>query len=381
MPPKELPEHAPGRYVPYDRNPYYSPDPLPIDPEIEISTDVRDLAINAAHEIGRVDGISHTVDFSAALYTTLIRIEAVESARIEGADVDYQDVEAYHTRHADTESDVTVEKDLQEAINYEKALTYGLDAIGRDDEITLGLITHLHEMILDGVRNAGDVVGAFRDHMVNLRSPKGGQTPFVPPTPEKVEALMDSLEAYIQEGGAYHPLIDAAVIHYFFETVHPFSDGNGRLGRLLIILFLSSEGFIESPYIYPSAYFNRNKFDYVDKMRSVSEEGAWNDWLAFFLEGLRSQAERSHARTMELIDLQEEYEARYDGETATDRFARQLLRKPYFAPPELIDFLDVSRPTAYSVVENLERDGLVREVTGKENNKQYMAVHVYEILE
>nr|WP_254268328.1 Fic family protein [Halorussus aquaticus] len=98
---------------------------------------------------------------------------------------------------------------------------------------------------------------------------------------------MQSLESYIQMGGQYHPLIDAAIIHYFFEIVYPFSDGNGRLGRLLIILYLASEGYLESPYIYPSAYFNRHKVEYVERMRAVSEEGAWDEWLTFFLEGCK----------------------------------------------------------------------------------------------
>jgi len=124
-------------------------------------------------------------------------------------------------------------------------------------------------------------------------------------------------------GGHYHPLVDAAIIHYFFETVHPFSDGNGRLGRLLIILYLASEGYLESPYIYPSAYFNRHKVEYVEQMRAVSEDGAWDEWLRFFLEGLRSQAEMSYDRTHRLRDLQGRYEKEYSGTTNTDAFARQ----------------------------------------------------------
>ena len=381
MPTRELPDNAPGTYVPYHPNPYYSPEALPVEPKLEISDQTRDLVADAAYQIGRVDGISSTVDFSAVLYTSLIRIEAVESARIEGADVEYQDLEAYHTQHPTGETDPTIEKDLKEALNYENALTYGLDRIESGDSITLPLIKELHSMLLEDVRNDGDVVGDFRDHMVHLASSRSGQRPFVPPTPEGLNGLMQSLESYIQMGGQYHPLIDAGIIHYFFETVHPFSDGNGRLGRLLIILYLTSEGYLESPYIYPSAYFNRHKVEYVERMRAVSEEGAWDEWLMFFIEGLRSQAETSYTRTQQLQELQERYENEYSGNTTTDAFARQLLQYPYFTAPDLVEYLDVSRRTAYKIVGDLEADGLIEEVTGKERGKEYKAVDVFDILE
>jgi Fic family protein len=217
--------------------------------------------------------------------------------------------------------------------------------------------------------------------MVHLPSPRSGQQPFVPPPPQRLGDLMQSLASYLQMGGQYHPLVDAAIIHYFFETVHPFSDGNGRLGRLLIILYLTSEGYLESPYIYPSAYFNRHKVEYVERMRAVSEEGAWEAWFEFFLEGLRSQAEQSYSRTHQLRELQERYETEYSGSTATDRFARQLLEYPYFTAPDLVEYLDVSRRTAYKVVDELESDGLIEEVTGKERGKEYKAVDVFDILQ
>ncbi|MFP8958896.1 Fic family protein [Natrialbaceae archaeon A-CW3] len=381
MPTRELPDGAPGKYVPYHPNPYYSPEALPIEPKLEISDQTHDLVADAAYQIGRVDGISSTVDFATVLYTSLIRIEAVESARIEGADVAYQDLEAYHTQHTSGETDTTIEKDLREALNYENALTYGLDKIEGGESITLSLIKDLHSMLLEDVRNDGEVVGDFRDHMVHLTRPRSGQRPFVPPTPEVLAGLMQSLESYIQMGGQYHPLVDAAIIHYFFETVHPFSDGNGRLGRLFIILYLASEGYLESPYIHPSAYFNRHKVEYVERMRAVSEEGEWEEWFTFFLEGLRSQAENSYDRTHQLRKLQERYEVEYSGTTNTDKFAQQLLQYPYFRPPDLLEYLDVSRRTAYKIVDDLEEDGLIEEVTGKQRGKEYKAVDVFDILE
>lgn len=374
-----LPEDAPGTYVDYHPRPYYQPDPLPPEPRIDLPEGTRELLTETAYQLGRVDGISSTVDFAAVLYTTLIRMEAVESARIEGADVEYQDIAAFHTTRADSETKPQ-QKDLREVLNYEEALLYGIDRIEGGEEITLELITTLHEMLLDGVRNEGDLVGEFRDHMVRLNSPNSATDPFIPPSETALDELMGSLEVYIQTDGEYHPLVDAAVIHYFFETVHPFSDGNGRLGRLLIILYLLAQGYIESPYIYPSAYFNRHKVEYVETMRAVSESGAWVDWIEFFLEGLRTQAAESSDRTWALKELQSEYEATYTGSTATDTFARTLLEIPYFTATDIVEELDVSRATAYSVIENLENEGLIREVTGNEWGREYKAVDVFDVL-
>lgn len=378
---KPLPEDAPGRYVDSHPRPYYSPEPLPPEPKLEIPDATHELVTDTAYQIGRVDGISSTVDFAAVLYTTLIRIEAVESARIEGAEVDLQEVAAFHTKHGERDDGKSIRKDLREVLNYEEALLYGIDSIDAGNDITCELLCHLHERLLDDVRNEADVVGAFRDHMVRLSSPTAAAEPFVPPVHTALDELMESLEAYIQTGGQYHPLVDAAIVHYFFETVHPFSDGNGRLGRLLIILYLIDNGYLESPYIYPSAYFNRHKVEYVERMRAVSESGAWIEWIEFFLEGLRSQASGSYDRTLALKDLQSEYEQAYAGTTSTDRFARRLLEIPYFTANDITDALDVSRATAYNVIENLEADGVIEETTGGEWGQEYKAVEVFERFE
>jgi len=378
---KMLPEDAPGTYVDYHPRPYYSPEPLPPTPKIEISDETHDLVTDAAYHIGRVDGISSTVDFAAVLYTALIRIEAVESARIEGAEVDLQEVAAFHTKHEDRADSKPIKKDLREALNYETALLYGIDHVDAGGDITRALIFRLHELLLDGVRNEGVVVGGFRDHMVRLNSPNPAKEPFVPPIAAAINGLMESLEAYIEAGGAYHPLVDAAITHYFFETVHPFSDGNGRLGRLVIILYLIDNGYLESPYIYPSAYFNRHKVEYVETMRAVSEEGAWIEWIDFFVGGLRSQAIESYDRTLALKTLQSEYERTYSGKTSTDRFARKLLEIPYFTANDITTELDVSRATAYNVIENLEADGIIEETTGAEWGQEYKAVDVFEQFE
>ncbi|ELZ96094.1 filamentation induced by cAMP protein Fic [Haloferax mucosum ATCC BAA-1512] len=335
---------------------------------------------DATFQLGRIDGISPAVDFSPVLYTSLIRLEAVETAEIEGADVDVDEVYAYHTQSKSTET-IDVSRDLQEVLNAERALQDGFKAIKSGNPITLGLLKSLHKTLLGGVRNEGDVVGDWRDSDVRIPSPRGSQPPFVPPPHSKVPELMDSLEAYIQMGRQHHPLIDLAIAHYQFETIHPCSDGNGRLGRILIVLQLHEAGYLSDPYLYPSAYFNRNKQEYVEKMRAVSEEGNWRDWVLFFVEGIEEQAQDSYKRTFELIGLRREYEKQYPNKKTSHKLARGLFDLPYFTASEVEERFDVSGQTAYNAIEELEDEGLIVEVTGKKRNQEYKAVDIFDILE
>jgi len=192
---------------------------------------------------------------------------------------------------------------------------------------------------------------------------------------------MDSLEAYIQMDGEYHSLVDLAITHYQLETIHPCSDGNGRLGRILIVLQLHKAGYLSEPYLYPSAYFNRNKQEYVETMRAVSEEGQWRDWIAFFIKGIEEQAKDSYERTFELLELRREYEAQYPNQKTSHKLARELFELPYFTADNITDRFDVSRQTAYNAIEELESDGIVIEVTGKQRNREYKAIDVFDILE
>ncbi|WP_049967531.1 Fic family protein [Haloferax prahovense] len=377
---RNLPPDAPGRYLESHPNPYYIPDKLPLSSKIEMDDELASSVADAMFQLGRIDGISPTVDFSPVLYTSLLRLEAVETAEIEGADVDVDEVYAYHTRSRSQET-VDVSRDLQEVLNAERALNEGFDAMRDSESITLSLLQSLHETLLEGVRNEGDVVGTWRESDVHIPSPRGSQPPFVPPPHGNVPELMDSLEAYIQMGGQHHSLIDLAIAHYQFETIHPCSDGNGRLGRILIVLQLHDAGYLSDPYLYPSAYFNRNKQAYVEKMRAVSEEGNWRDWILFFLDGIEAQARDSYERTFELIELRRDYETRYPHSKTSHKLARSLFDLPYFTANEVQSRFDVSRQTAYNAIEELEADGLIVETTGKQRNQEYKAVDVFDILE
>ncbi len=165
------------------------------------------------------------------------------------------------------------------------------------------------------------------------------------------------------------------------ERVRNCEDGNGRLGRILIVLQLCAEGYLSEPYLYPSAYFNRNKQEYVEKMRAVSETGNWRDWITFFIEGIEVQARDSYERTQNLMELRRYYEQRYPHQKTSHRLARGVFDMPYFTANDVEEEFDVSRQTAYNAIEELVSDDVLVETTGNQRNQEYKSIDVFDILE
>jgi Fic family protein len=377
MPDDQLPESAPGRYIPYGIRPYYLPDELPPEAEIDLGPEFQQTLQDTIYQLGQLQGISTETTVSPIVYTSLVRREAVESVLVEGADIEFEDM----FRPAGVDSDSTTTKDVQEAINYERAIRKGAERVAETGRITLELLKDLHSHLLDGVRDGGERLGQFRTKPVHIPPPEPEKPPIVPPGPEKVRPFMQNLERYIERGGPYHDLIDLGIVHYQFETIHPFGDGNGRLGRVLITLQLIRQGYLSKPFLYPSAYFNEHKVEYVTRMRAVSETGAWEPWLRFFVEGIRQQAADAVTRTERLRDVRREYERRYgDGKTAADRLAMRLFQQPYVTTKDVQELLDVSRQTARNALMELQAAGVVEETTGKERYQEFRAVDIFEIL-
>ncbi|MFC7076136.1 Fic family protein [Haloarcula halophila] len=373
-----IPDEAPGRYVPYGKRPYYLPDPLPPTPDLEFGPEFQQLLQDAIYQLGRLEGIGDETEANPLLYTTMVRREAVESVILEGADLAIEDV----FRSQDLSDGGTTQKDVKEALNYERTITDGARRIAEDDSITLALLRDLHEQLMDDVRGHCEHPGEFRTKPLHLPAASSFREPFVPPGPERIPTLMENLVTYCNTASEYHDLVQLGLVHYQFETIHPFEDGNGRLGRILITLQLIQNGYLTRPYLYPSAYFNRHKVEYADRMRTVSETGAWEPWLRFFVEGIRSQAAEAVDRTNELRNLRREYEQRYGHEkTAADRLAMRLFKQPYVTSSDVADLLDVTQQTARNAIQELEEQGVLTETTGKDRYQEFKAVDVFDILD
>lgn len=373
----DLPEEAPGEYISYGRESYYLPEDLPPSAEFDFGKEFQETLQDTIYQLGRLEGIGNETDVSPIVYTSLVRREAVESILIEGGDLDFEDM----FRPGGIEQDATTEKDVREAINYEEAIRKGADRVDEEGEITLELLKQLNGRLLDGVRDQSERPGQFRERPSHIPPPDAYETPFVPPVPAKIRPLMQNLERYINRGGNYHDLVNLAIVHYQFETIHPFGDGNGRLGRMLITLQLIKEGYLTEPFLYPSAYFNEHKIEYVKRMRAVSEKGSWEPWLSFFVEGIRQQAADAVTRTEKLRDVRREYERRFGHEkTASDRLAMRLFQQPYITTQDSQELLDVSYQTARNAIKELEAEGVLQETTGKQRYQEYKGVDIFEIL-
>ncbi|WP_029601878.1 Fic family protein [Halococcus hamelinensis] len=381
----DLDSNAPGELISYGRRSYYKPAPLPPSRDLALRPDFYETLSDATFWLGKLSGISLELDFPPVLYTSLLRKEAMQSAEIEGADVDYDALYSLETRSFDAgEDEISVEstkgqtKDTQEVLNYEDAIKDGIEALDRGEDLTVERLHEFHETLLTSVpddRVDTDTLGAYKTTPNHIGE-------FFPPVPDQVDGLMDGLFTYYRTGGSYHPLVDVALFHYQFETIHPYGDGNGRLGRLLITLQLYDAGYLERPNLYLSEYFNRNKPTYIDRLEAVRYDGDWEVWLSFFIEGVARQAHESVDRTLSLARLKRQYDAEYGGKSYTkNQLIVKLFEQPYVTSKTVQRLFGVKQPTASRVINDLVDEGILEEVTGKGRNKEYRAREIFEILE
>jgi Fic family protein len=376
---------APGKYLSADASSslpagkFYLPDDLP--PTIELSDAVIEAHGRAMHSLGRLDGFWSEIDDPNTAFGLFVYKEAEQSSQVEGTEVTVSDM---LQQGEDS-------KDVREARNYASALrraTKQLTQAGRSRQnLSLDLITSLHESLMEDGRSDDEDPrpGQFRSEYVWIEegndSGYGTSVRFVPPKASTARSKMADFEAYMQSAGAYPDLIDIGLLHYQLETVHPFVDGNGRVGRLLIVLLLIASDILSRPRFYLSAYIRRNRAEYTDLLLAVNEEGDWNAWLKFFLEGISAQADEAFGRAKLLLALRTDYRERYsDASPSVQALADATFVDPIFTVSEAADLIDMSYPAANTAVDRLEADGLLEERTGKERYREFQATGVLDIL-
>ena len=284
------------------------------------------------------------------------------------------------------------EADVREARNYIRALDEAVSYLHTAgfvrENITTELLKRLHGQLLEQGRTDEEdpLPGEFRPGYAvieedNPHAP-GTRIRFIPPKSGSVPGLMEDLEAFVQQGSRWPDLVDVAIAHYQFETIHPFTDGNGRVGRLLAVLMLVASRLLHYPMLYLSSYIERHRDEYADRLLAVSEGGEWDEWLQFFLRGIREQAEEAFVRAKLLIDTRNEYESRYsDAPNSVRRLARSLFENPYFTVTEASERIGMTYATANSAVNRLVDDGVVAETTSRERNRVFRATEVMETVE
>jgi len=376
-------ETAPGEIVPTTtpKGTYsaFRPDPLP--PSVSTEQLITPLA-EATQALGRLHGIGPRVGSREILIEPFIRKEALESSQIEGTHATLSDIYAYEAGQ-EALIDEDRQQGTQEVVNYLYALTHGLDAITAGDPITVELLCEVHDRLLSGVRGDEADPGELRTTQNFIGStPYIQDARYVPPPPNEIPDLLEDLLEYANQETNLHPLLRIGLTHYQFETIHPFLDGNGRLGRLLISLLLQRDGLLPEPYLYLSSYFNARRSDYVDHLLAVSQHGEWGEWLLFFLRGVQSQADEAHQRANLLVDLREGYQQRYQSERSENilKLVMRLFENPYLDVNTAAEWLDVEYSTANRLIGQLEDDGILEELTGKDRNRFYRASEVFQII-
>lgn len=370
----------PGEITTDQGYPTYNPAPLP--PDFEYTSNLIEKMATARGTVGKLSGIGQMVYASRMLLLgPFIRREAVFSSRIEGTYATVSAVYAHEAGEEDAIEGVT-RHEVSEVLNYVQATQEGLNRID-DSEITADLLKGLHEILMTNVRGGEKNPGEFAPNQRAIGSRDPREARFVPSAPHRVPYEMDELIEYIRKGPKFDPLIDIALIHYQFETIHPFTDGNGRMGRLLITLLMDKYGLLPNPFLYLSSYFNQYRDEYVDKLFRVNSQGEWEEWISFFLDGVIDQSKEVFIRSKELLELRSKYRERYQDRRSQTLLTiiYELFKNPVITIKQAEERAGVGYHAARTAIYELEKDGVLTEVTGKQRYKVYHAKDIIGVIE
>jgi Fic family protein len=329
------------------------------------------LLSEADRALGRLDGATSTLpnpDLFVAMY---VRQEAVLSSQIEGTESTLEDVLEFEIDQRQEEHP----KDVEEVVNYVRAMNYGLARL-RELPLCLRLIREIHSELLEGVRGAQRTPGEFRTSQ-NWIGPAGctlTTATFVPPPVPEMHEALDNFEKFLHDD-SLPLLIQCGLAHAQFETIHPFLDGNGRVGRLLITFLLVQRGVLERPLLYLSQYLKAHRAEYYDRLMAVRNDGNWEAWLKFFLRGVREVSESATATVRAILEVREAHRRLLAEGDQGSLLALRLLDRLFEQPVTTIrlveKYLECAYVTAAKLVERFEELGLLREVTGQRRNRRY----------
>jgi Fic family protein len=336
--------------------------PAAFPPAIPLTSTLFKLVSDVANALGRLEGTAQALPDPKIVIRSFVRREAQLSSYIENTYASYEDV-------AIARQDVQQTRNVHviETLNAERAIEAGVEAVFRQGyPINNHLLRQMHKLLLDGVRGH-EVAGAFRQRQVYIGKEQDGPdgARFVPPPPHLIDELMRRLETYMNADNELPPLVQIALIHYQFETIHPFEDGNGRLGRIMILLGLCQHRLLSLPLINASLHFERNKQQYYDALLAVSTRGDWPGWIAFVLEGLHVAATESMKKLAELMGLQRNYHEKVRSARNTSlllTLVDNLFVLPVLTITDAARIMGVSYNAAKNSVQKLVDAGVLRAV-------------------
>lgn len=332
-----------------------------------------DLLEKATLSLGRLAGSAEILPDPDLFVFMYVRREAVLSSQIEGTEASLIDLLEYEARAGQSERRV----DVREISNYVDALRFGLERV-EELPLSLRLIREIHERLMSGVRGGepAKTPGAFRRSQNWIGGPSPATARFVPPPVDHMTSALHELERFFHDDSRLPILIRVGLAHAHFETVHPFLDGNGRIGRLLITFLLAHEEVLREPILYLSIFFKRHRQDYYDRLQAIREKGDWEGWLAFFLEGVAVVSDEATHTARRIVDLREEARTQISQQLGRRAGTGLLLLESLFRHPivnvkRVGDLTGLSQPAANALSNALEEIGILRETTGRKTYRMF----------
>ena len=359
----------------------FIPNPLPPVPSIKFDDELLFILSEADRSLAKLDGITIVLPNPDMFIGMYVKKEALLSSQIEGTQASLEGVLEF-------EADLTPRDnidDIKEVVNYVKALDYGIERLN-DFPMSLRLIKEIHNILIKGTRGGSKTPGEFRKTQNWIGRPGASLNDaiFIPPPPEMVLQCMGDLEQFFYKNENIPPLVKIALIHCQFETIHPFLDGNGRVGRLLISLYLYWKKILTKPVLYLSVYFKRHRDMYYELLMKVRTEGQWESWIKFFLEGVTRTSVDSAETAREIIVLKDKLmEKLYENSISSIyavKLTNLLFENIVIDTKAVEEKLNIHRDTANELVKRFEQIGILKEITGKQRYKKYLFKDYIDII-
>ncbi len=349
----------------------FIPHPLPFDHPLESDYEMNDLLEKANRALGRLDGATYILPNPDLFLYMYVRKEAVLSSQIEGTQASLSDLLEYENDIKEKSSP----DDVQEVSNYVAAMNYGLDRL-KKLPLSLQLIKEIHAKLMRGIRGGHKAPGEFRTTQNWIGGTMPSNANFVPPPPHEVLSCMGNLEKFLHNSKNSIPsLIKAGLAHAQFETIHPFLDGNGRIGRLLITFILCHDAVLEKPLLYLSLYFKQHRDEYYERLMAIRRKGDWEGWIKFYLRGIFEISKQATEAAKAIMNLQIEHRKQINslGRTSANslRLLDLLYQKPLIKVPKVAINLGLSQPAARKAINNLQELKILTEISGKRRDRVY----------
>lgn len=359
----------------------FIPADLPPTPQLILDGELQSLLESASRALGRLDGISLLLPDPRLFLYMYVRKEAVLSSQIEGTQSSLSDLLLFEN---DEIPSVGID-DVREVSNYTAAMRYGLDRLQTGFPLSLRLIREIHGILMQNSRGGDKTPGEFRQSQNWIGGNRPGDARFVPPPPHALMASLDNLEKFLHAQNSVPLLLKAGLSHAQFETIHPFLDGNGRIGRLLITFLLCAEGALKQPLLYLSLYLKENREEYYESLQRIRNDGDWEGWLKFYLRGVESVAIQATSTAQNIVHLfeadRQSLQGIGKGAISALRIHELLKERPILSIAAVVRALKMTKPTAALAMARLEELSIVREESGRQRGRHYVYRRYIDVLD